>query len=143
MRRVDSMMIIYPSLTVNCVISWSLNQSAVLTNLQDADIMNEVITLGKEFYLESQSWHYDLTVGLADEPTVKLRVTIERNAYDFQSSMIGYALDQNSLSWNRLVVKPIKGAHCESVSYVDEWADQSLFDIDARAIIEQLILIVT
>jgi hypothetical protein len=104
--------------------------------------MNEVTEISKEFYNEDQSWHYDLTVALVDHPDTKLRVFIERNAYDFQSRMVGYVLDPVRFKWNRLIAKPITGAHCQPVSYVDKHPDRTLFDIDARGIIDQLLLII-
>lgn len=93
-----------------------------------------IITISQRFYNARQSWIYEQIVAIGPR---RLRILIRRNAYDEQSYLRGYALDPEKLAWNLLVDRPIEGAACKSVSYIDA-ANQRPFDLDAEDVLKEL-----
>lgn len=87
--------------------------------------------LSRRLYYGSQSWLYE-SVWKMDrngEGAYKIRVRIRRNAYDFQSWMIGEVWSHTDLKWNKVTELPIEGAACASVTYVDDHLTQQQKDL--------------
>ncbi len=106
-----------------------------------------MIKIATRFYNQSQSWNYEHiceTVRPRDSGRLKFRIVIRRNAYDCQSYLRGFVLDPMHLSWNLLVDRPIKGTHCQDVSYVqpEDKANKSAFERDAHEVLRELMQIV-
>jgi hypothetical protein len=81
----------------------------------------------------NQSWHYVMNAHVirVDKCPLQIRATVERNAYDHQSSVIGELLTING--WKRIASFPMtKDRHCYIVSYVADSIDQSLMEDDAK-----------
>ena len=87
---------------------------------------------------QRQSWHYERIV---DNGDLKLRVFIKRNAYDSQSYVRGYVLDGKK--WNCIVDRPIEGAACYNVSYLQKVVDNHLFNVDADSVLRELVEILS
>jgi hypothetical protein len=91
--------------------------------------------ISERLYNSNQSWMYQLIVNIEGH---KLRVSIKRNAYDFQS----YAkiMRWDGHKWHFITSMPIETCKCAAVSYVmrrDEHFDISLFRKDAKQLIEE------
>lgn len=103
-------------------------------------------TISEQFYYNSQSWHYEQVVEITTVMGArgKLKVKIERNAYDEQSSIRGYALDPHHLKWNLLVDKPITAGNCQKFSYAQKAStvEKEIFQKDADEVLEELMAIV-
>ena len=109
-----------------------LDSSAILAHSKDLSI---------EFYLSDQSWHF-VRIIATENRVWKIRVWIERNAYDFQSSLTGDIWSRDSMEWNTVIRRPLKGAHCESASYVDENQSAAPFRNDSDLIIKQVLEVI-
>ena len=94
----------------------------------------------ERLYKESQSWHYVLTVTVPQR--AKLRVLIERNAYDFQSRLRCQMWTPNG--WTTVCHRPMNEAeaYCHSVSYGDRNPDINLFLADAQRLLETALQII-
>lgn len=92
-------------------------------------------TISERHHQGRQSWEYDRVVEVDGH---KLRVHIDRDSYDEQSSLKGYILDPVHLKWNQVIFRPIKGAACEGTSYVrPEPIDP--FRADGNSVLDELI----
>lgn len=107
-------------------------------------------------YRHGQSWHHESMArygrpfenyshlthnGTHREFT--LRVHIERNSFNQQSSIRGFVLDPQQHCWNQLVWRPIEGSRSEQLTYTNK--DRALADdtmaADAREIYDLLMAI--
>lgn len=73
----------------------------------------KVVTISERCWNSRQSWHYQHTFRHA---ATKLRTTIQRNAYDFQSSAKVERWDGSR--WFEVVSAPIEALPCAAISYV-------------------------
>jgi hypothetical protein len=96
--------------------------------------------IAKRFYNAQQSWWCEHIVEIHGH---RYRVVIRRNSHDEQSYLHGYVFGQTSFTWNLLVDRPIQGANCQSVSYVDRNPSQTLFAQDTESVLTELRQIVT
>lgn len=94
--------------------------------------------LSHEFFNASQSWNYK---SIWDFKGEKVSISIQRNAYDFQSHRCVSIYDPEKRIWNRLCNLPFEGAHCTPVSYVQREADIKLFERDEADLLKQAALI--
>jgi len=100
----------------------------------------KIVVVSSQFYKLSQSLHYDKIVIVSG---LKMRVKIERNAYDDQSHIIGYVLDPVHYRWNALVHRPINQSGCKDANYAsDNWQRfADLFRSESDSVIKELIAI--
>lgn len=88
----------------------------------------------------SQSLNYEQVLSFAGRV---LRVTIDRDAYDDQSSLVGSLFD--GTKWNRVVSLPLKDSRIQKHSYVEKINLGVLgsFEADAATMTSELIKILT
>ena len=75
--------------------------------------------ISQRCYYQDQSWYFERTVSLREGTTksIKLKVSIRRNAYDNQSYARVYMWD--GTKWNQVVNSPITECVCKIISYVN------------------------
>ena len=110
---------------------------AILAQGKGTD-MAKLNDISIDYYLSQQTWNY-IRITTTENRVWKIRVWIKRNAYDFQSSMVGSVWSRESMQWNTVIRRPIKGANCQRVSYTDKNASAAYFRNDSDQIIEQVL----
>jgi hypothetical protein len=98
---------------------------------------NEII-ISERCYNQDQSWYYERTAKFeAATQSVKLKVSIRRNAYDHQSHAQVYFW--NGQQWNLLVDSPISECECKDIAYFNKGVKPSFFMADRnRLLVEAL-----
>ena len=99
-------------------------------------------TIVERCWNSGQSWHYTGTFKsvLSNGTTHTLRVRIERNAYDFQSS--ARVERWNGDKWCGVSYKPIAECNCFGLSYVEKGVEPSYFEPDVTALLDEALAIV-
>jgi len=93
----------------------------------------------EKLWHQKQSWHYEALYRYGD---FRLKVDIERNAYDFQSHLRVKVFDPVSLQWNVLVSDAMtKDRHCHKLSYVNKQPDIRCFQQDADQLLAEARLV--
>ena len=94
--------------------------------------------ISEDFYNQNQSWHFVLTVNIENK---RIRIKIDRNAYDNQSSLTGFLWNGNE--WKQVDYHPlVKSLNCFHVSYVDKKPNKLAFRLDAEFILDRVCEIV-
>ena len=101
--------------------------------------MLKLTQISERFWKGRQSWNYQRVVRAGDK---RLRITIKRDAYDFQSHLYGDAYDSVHMKWHRLVARPLDGATCADTSYVDRNPNIQPFREDAEDVLVELLEII-
>jgi nicotinamide riboside kinase len=92
----------------------------------------------------TQSWEYEALFNLE---AYRLRVVIDRDAYDFQTSAQISVLDRNLNAWNPLTFLPTSEMTSMAISYVtepDKFHKENLIDhfrYDAARLVDKAVLI--
>ena len=105
-----------------------------------------VTTVSERVWNAGQSWHYQWTVRCAlvrlgaTSCERTLRVRIQRNAYDDQSSAIVEAW--SGTRWEGVVTAPITECECRSVSYVTKGVAAAAFHADAKRLLAEALEVI-
>jgi len=86
---------------------------------------------------QNQSWNFESTHKNRGH---KLRVSIRRNAHDFQSS--AYVERWDGTKWQKVCSKPITECKCEKVSYVQNDVSAKDFKQDEHNLLQEALAIV-
>lgn len=96
--------------------------------------------LSADFAQRNQTWEYRRTVKLPNG--TKVRLTLQRNAYDFQSHAYSEAFSPTDLRWNRIDSVPFTNALCcFNVSYVEKMPDVTKFKADAKMLLKRALMV--
>jgi hypothetical protein len=89
-------------------------------------------TISTRTYRLKQSWFLQKTVEDYDQV---VKVVIERNAYDSQSS--GKTYFWNGKEWSLVCNVPVEFLQCKSISYVNDGITERHFETDVKLLLEE------
>jgi hypothetical protein len=92
--------------------------------------------ISERLWKQQQSWHYERVLSV---DSARFRVTIRRNAHDFQSW--ARVCLWNGSKWERVVNCPIERLECRRFSYVLRSADIDVFRKDGDSLLDEAIAI--
>lgn len=103
---------------------------------------DECTQLSEDLVLSNQTWRYVAVRKLPAGP--KLRITVKRNAYDFQSQAYVEVFSLHELKWNVIVkVTFTNRLKSHAVSYVDRTPRIDLFREDADMLFDRAIAVLS
>lgn len=100
----------------------------------------EITVISTRVWKADQSWYFEHVVKFENQrQSVRLKVSIRRNAYDFQSYGRVYFWDGKQ--WNRIVDTPLVFLRCKQVSDLDLNVNASAFEVDCERLLGEALKI--